>query len=97
MPIPIASDHAGLPLKQALIAALQAEGLSFDDLGTHGPESVDYPDFAHAVSAKGGGHRRLRHSGCCIDRTYRQLFWLWACMSSGKSRKMMKAAEAEGA
>ena len=55
MPIPIASDHAGLPLKQALIAALQAEGLSFDDLGTHGPESVDYPDFAHAVSAKVAG------------------------------------------
>ena len=52
MPIPIASDHAGLPLKQALITALQAEGLSFDDLGTHGPESVDYPDFAHAVCAK---------------------------------------------
>jgi ribose 5-phosphate isomerase B len=55
MPIPIASDHAGLPLKQALIAALEAEGLSFDDLGTHGPESVDYPDFAHAVSVKVAG------------------------------------------
>ena len=51
MPIPIASDHAGLPLKQALKSALEAEGLSFDDLGTYGPESVDYPDFAHAVSA----------------------------------------------
>ncbi|MFM7607646.1 MAG: RpiB/LacA/LacB family sugar-phosphate isomerase, partial [Alphaproteobacteria bacterium] len=36
MPIPIASDHAGLPLKQALKTALEAEGLSFDDLGTHG-------------------------------------------------------------
>ena len=52
MPIPIASDHAGLPLKQALISALEAEGLSFNDLGTHGPESVDYPDFAHAVCAR---------------------------------------------
>lgn len=59
MPIPIASDHAGLPLKQALIAALQAEGLSFDDLGTHGPESVDYPDFAHAVCAKVAGTEAL--------------------------------------
>jgi ribose 5-phosphate isomerase B len=55
MPIPIASDQAGLPLKQALKSALEAEGLSFDDLGTHGPESVDYPDFAHAVSAKVAG------------------------------------------
>jgi ribose 5-phosphate isomerase B len=52
MPIPIASDHAGLPLKQALVAALAAEGLSFNDLGTHGPESVDYPDFAHAVCSR---------------------------------------------
>ncbi len=49
MPIPIASDHAGLPLKQALKSALEAEGLAFDDLGTHSQESVDYPDFAHAV------------------------------------------------
>jgi ribose 5-phosphate isomerase B len=55
MPIPIASDHAGLPLKQALKSALEAEGLSFDDLGTHGPESVDYPDFAHAVCARVAG------------------------------------------
>ncbi len=55
MLIPIASDHAGLPLKQALISALEAEGLSFDDLGTHGPESVDYPDFAHTVCAKVAG------------------------------------------
>ena len=59
MPIPIASDHAGLPLKQALKAALEAEGLAFDDLGTHGPESVDYPDFAHAVCAKLAGTEGL--------------------------------------
>lgn len=44
-----ASDHAGLPLKLALKAALEAEGHTVHDLGTHGPESVDYPDFAHAV------------------------------------------------
>lgn len=55
MPIPLASDHAGLPLKQALKAALEAEGMVFEDLGTHGPESVDYPDFAHAVCAKVSG------------------------------------------
>ena len=59
MPIPIASDRAGLPLKQALKAALEAEGLAFDDLGTHGPESVDYPDFAHAVCAKLAGTEGL--------------------------------------
>ena len=52
MPIPIESDHAGLPLKDAVKQALEAEGLVFQDLGTHGPESVDYPDFAHAVCEK---------------------------------------------
>lgn len=50
MLIPIASDHAGLPLKLALKAALEAEGHTILDLGTHGPESVDYPDFAAKVA-----------------------------------------------
>lgn len=48
--LPLASDHAGLPLKLALKAALEAEGRSIQDLGTHGPESVDYPDFAAKVA-----------------------------------------------
>lgn len=53
--IPLACDHAGLPLKIALKAALEAEGHAVSDLGTHGTESVDYPDFAakvvHAVAS----------------------------------------------
>lgn len=48
-PLPIASDHAGLPLKLALKAALEAEGHAVQDLGTHSADSVDYPDFAHSV------------------------------------------------
>ncbi len=51
MDLTIASDHAGLPLKDALKAALQAEGHAVQDFGTHGPESVDYPDYAHAACA----------------------------------------------
>lgn len=51
MIIALGSDHAGLPLKQALAAALEAGGHALLDLGTHGAESVDYPDFAHAVAA----------------------------------------------
>ena len=43
---PIASDHAGYELKQALITSLSSE-FSFDDLGAYSEESVDYPDFAH--------------------------------------------------
>ncbi len=46
----LASDHAGLPLKLALKAALEAEGHTILDLGTHGPESVDYPDYAAKVA-----------------------------------------------
>ncbi len=48
--LPLASDHAGLPLKLALKEALEAEGHTINDLGTHGPESVDYPDFAAKVA-----------------------------------------------
>lgn len=51
MDLTIASDHAGLPLKDALKAALQAEGHAVQDFGTHGPESVDYPDYARAACA----------------------------------------------
>jgi len=50
MIIALGSDHAGLPLKQALKTALEAQGHSVLDAGTHGPDSVDYPDFAHAVA-----------------------------------------------
>lgn len=46
----IASDHAGLPLKLALKAALESEGHTLNDLGTHSAESVDYPDFAAKVA-----------------------------------------------
>jgi ribose 5-phosphate isomerase B len=52
MIIAIGSDHAGLALKQALVAALEAQGHSVLDAGTHGPESVDYPDFAALVAEK---------------------------------------------
>lgn len=47
--IPIASDHAGLPLKQQLITTLTQEGLEFEDLGTDTAESVDYPDYANML------------------------------------------------
>lgn len=46
--IVIASDHAGFDLKQAVIAHLGAANVL--DLGTNGPESVDYPDFGTAAA-----------------------------------------------
>ncbi len=44
--IAIASDHAGFELKEALKGTLEELGFSPLDLGTQGPASVDYPDFA---------------------------------------------------
>ena len=45
MRIAFAADHAGYELKDALIAWLLEAGHEAIDLGTNGPESVDYPDF----------------------------------------------------
>jgi ribose 5-phosphate isomerase B len=46
----LASDHAGLELRQALVALLQEKGLTFQDVGPTSSESVDYPDFAKKVA-----------------------------------------------
>jgi ribose 5-phosphate isomerase B len=48
--IAIASDHAGFALKEALKESLTRAGRQVLDLGTHGPESVDYPDYARALA-----------------------------------------------
>jgi ribose 5-phosphate isomerase B len=52
MIIAIGSDHAGLPLKRVLLAALEAGGHTLLDAGTFGEASVDYPDFAHEVCTR---------------------------------------------
>jgi ribose 5-phosphate isomerase B len=49
--IVIASDHAGFDLKTVLKQSLAEDGYDVLDLGTHGPESVDYPDFAATLAA----------------------------------------------
>jgi ribose 5-phosphate isomerase B len=46
----LASDHAGLALKESLKPLLARLQISVEDLGTHSEASVDYPDFAHAVA-----------------------------------------------
>ncbi len=45
----LGADHAGYEIKDDLIALLDGQGHVIVDLGTHGPEPVDYPDFAEAV------------------------------------------------
>lgn len=50
MKIAIAADHAGFELKDHLGRWLADEGHEVVDLGTDGPESVDYPDFGHRLA-----------------------------------------------
>ena len=45
MRIALAADHAGYVLKDELAAWLREAGHEVTDLGTNGPESVDYPAF----------------------------------------------------
>lgn len=47
--IAVASDHAGVDLKNLLRDALVSKGFDVLDLGTNGKESVDYPDYGHAM------------------------------------------------
>jgi len=49
-PIAVGSDHAGFDYKEDMISFLEGKGLAFKDFGTDSKESVDYPDFAHAVA-----------------------------------------------
>lgn len=50
MHILIGSDHAGFDLKHLLKDHLRALGHEVTDKGTHVKDSVDYPDYAHAVA-----------------------------------------------
>jgi ribose 5-phosphate isomerase B len=45
----IASDHTGIALRKTLVTFLRGRGLAVQDLGTDGPDPVDYPDIAAAV------------------------------------------------
>jgi ribose 5-phosphate isomerase B len=55
MRIALAADHAGYLLKDELARWLAEQGHEITDLGTNGPESVDYPEYgkrlAHAVAS----------------------------------------------
>jgi ribose 5-phosphate isomerase B len=48
--VAVAADHGGFEMKQALAGHLRERGYSVIDCGTHGTESVDYPDLALAAA-----------------------------------------------
>jgi ribose 5-phosphate isomerase B len=51
----LASDHAGLEMKQRLRNAMEEWGYAVEDLGPLADDPVDYPDYAEAVAARVSG------------------------------------------
>jgi ribose 5-phosphate isomerase B len=48
--VAIGADHGGFELKELIKSDLPGMGFDVIDVGTHGKEAVDYPDFAHEVA-----------------------------------------------
>jgi ribose 5-phosphate isomerase B len=69
MRIALAADHAGYLLKDELAAWLREQGHEITDLGTNGPESVDYPQFGRRLAetvASGTAERGIAVCGSGI-------------------------------
>jgi ribose 5-phosphate isomerase B len=63
--VALGSDHTGVALRRVLLAWLRGRGLSVLDLGTDGPDAVDYPDVAGRVALAVA--RREVDAGIVID------------------------------
>lgn len=50
MRIAIASDHAAIALKSALVEHMQSAGHDVADLGPYDETSVDYPDYGYKLA-----------------------------------------------
>ena len=50
MKIGICNDHAGVEYKEKLVKMLSARGFEVVNFGTDTTDSVDYPDYAHALA-----------------------------------------------
>lgn len=50
MKIAIGNDHAGPDYKKAIVAFLESKGIEVLNFGVDTHQSVDYPDFGHAVA-----------------------------------------------
>ena len=65
MRIALAADHAGFELKDALAAWLKEAGHEIIDVGTNGPESVDYPQYGTKLAAEIASGRAERGIAVC--------------------------------
>ncbi|MDP6629881.1 MAG: ribose 5-phosphate isomerase B [Kiritimatiellia bacterium] len=52
MKILMGSDHGGFAIKEVVMKALDERGIEVEDMGCHDTESVDYSDYAAAVSSR---------------------------------------------
>lgn len=52
MRVAVGCDHAGFPLKDAVIESVRALGYEVLDVGTFGADAVDFPDFTKKVGEK---------------------------------------------
>jgi ribose 5-phosphate isomerase B len=69
----IASDHAGVELKAALVAQLRGQGYVVEDLGPAGEASVDYADYAHPLAQRisdGTAERGILMCGTGLGMSY---------------------------
>ena len=51
MRLVVGGDHGGYALKGVVVEALRGWGHAVEDVGSHSPEPVDFPDVARAVCA----------------------------------------------
>ena len=65
MRIALAADHAGFALKDELAAWLREQGHDITDLGTNGPDSVDYPQFGGKLARAVGSGEAVRGIAVC--------------------------------
>ena len=84
MKISLGSDHGGVDLKDTLAQALRAAGLEVIDRGTHGHDSVDYPDFAVAVARDVAGCTAERGILVCTTG-------IGVCIAANKIHKVRAA------
>ena len=63
--VAVGCDHGGFETKEALKAFLIEHGIKVRDFGTDSKDSVDYPDYAHAVAR--AVHENLVEVGIVID------------------------------
>lgn len=65
MRISLAADHAGYLLKDELVRWLTEQGHEVTDLGTNGPESVDYPEYGRKLARAVGSGEAERGIAIC--------------------------------